>query len=54
MHKPELLFISASVKCNPPPKVPDEKQDTAYKLNKKHSQVASEKTEAEEKEHEWQ
>lgn len=52
MHKTELLFISSSVKCHHPPKVPDEKQDTVYKPNRKHSQVAAEKTEAEGQGHE--
>jgi len=42
MHKPELLLISAFVKCYPP-KVPDEKQDTAYKKNGKNNQAAAEK-----------
>lgn len=43
MHEPELLLISVFVKWHSPPKIPDEEQDTAYKRNRKHNQVATEK-----------
>lgn len=34
--------------CQIPPKVADEEQDTAYKLHRKHNQVATEKVMEEE------